>query len=834
MNTSKRVEFAFLGMACWLIAFVLAMPVLQAQTPVLPPGKYMIGGISVEGVEFSDPNTIISISGLQVNSQIDWPSEAFSDAVKNLWRQNLYSDIQFEVERRVEDKLFLVLKLEERPRIARYTFKGVTKSQGDDLRDKVNFVRGQRFTEAKSKTAKRLIRNYFQEKGYLNVEVTIDTRPDETMKNGVVVVANIKKGEKVKVRSVLVQGNQNISAKSIRRKLKNTKEKRLYRFWSRSKYVPATYREDKEKVVEYLRSKGHRDAEIVSDTVIQVNKRLVDVSLNLYEGSRYYIRSIAWTGNFKYSDGYLDTLLGIKKGAVYNSQLLERRLIADPAGNDISSLYLDDGYLFFRADPVELLVANDSVDLEIRMFEGPQATYDRIFVEGNTITSDFVVLRQVRTLPGQKFSRAEIIRSQREILNLGYFSQENLQVTPIPHPEKGTVDVKYVVEERPNNQFFLQGGWGGRITDSQGQTISSGVILTVGVSFNNFSTRKFLDRQAWSPLPSGDGQQLGFRIQAANGFQNYAINFMEPWLGGRKPISLGSGINFSRQQDLFGRYRMDIIGTSVDLGNQLKWPVDFFRTFTSLSYRYYDVRGAEFVFSSIPNGFINILSLRQTFDRTSIDVPIFSTTGSILNFSVEATPPWHLFRGERDWANLPARERYYLLEYHKWKFRVETFSKLTRVKLPLVFYARAQFGFMGLYNRDIGQSPFERFYLGGDGIMGFNLDGRELIALRGYNQPNIGGRFGNTIMAKYTFELRQPLTLSPAATLWLHGFAEAGNAWSQFENFNPFSMVRSFGAGVRIFLPMLGLLGVDYGYGIDNVPFVKNKGNFHFMIGQQF
>jgi outer membrane protein insertion porin family len=812
----------------------------RVNTGTIPEGTYNISGVTVEGADFSDKKAIIVLSGLTVGKSITIPGDDFSNAVKQLWSQNLFSNIGVEVENVKGNDIFLVIRLEERPRISKYTFsKGVTKSHSDDLREKINFVRGQRFTESKRKNAIRVIRNFYQEKGFFNVEVDIKTKPDPEATNSVIIVCEVKKNQRVKIESIDINGNQAFADRKLLKRLKDTKPIRFYRFWKQSKYIPFKYNEEKGNIVKYLNTKGYKDAELLKDTVIRTATNRVVIKMDITEGKKYFFRNISWTGNVKHSSGLLDTVLSIKKGTVYNPELLERRLLADPGGSDVSTLYLDEGHLFFRAEPVESKIDKDSIDLEIQIYEGPIAKYDRIFIEGNNLTSDFVIQRQIRTLPGQTFSRSEIMRSQREILNLGYFNQENMQILPQPKPDKGTVDIKYIVEEKPNNQFFLQGGWGGRARTNQGMLMGSGLIGTVGLRFNNFSTRKFFDSKAWRPLPSGDGQQVAIQMQLNGfGFQNYSISFMEPWLGGRKPINFGVTANYSIQRSLFNSggpndFYMRIVGTSVDLGQMMKWPDDYFRSFTTMNYRYYDVKNAQSWFEGFNSGFINVLSFQQAFDRTSINVPIFPQSGSVLNFSVEATPPWSLFSG-KDYTNAPPSEKFKLLEFHKWKFRTETYLPVTQGKLPMVLFARAQFGFLGLYNRQIGLSPFERFFLGGDGLIGFQLDGREIIALRGYDRPNVGGVSGRTIFNKFTFELRQPLSLSPQATVWFHLFAEGGNGFYRFNDYNPFLMARSAGGGIRIFLPMFGLLGVDYGYGFDDIPRVKNRGNFHFMIGQQF
>lgn len=817
-------------------ALLLLLPVFVAlaQTADLPQGEYILSGISVEGAEHLSKRDVELLSGLVVGQKVNIPGDELGDAIKRLWRQGVFADIQLSAERVAGNKLFLKIAVKEQPVIARYTFKGVTKSQADDLRSQVGLQRRQQFTKAKEEYAVQKIKNYYHEKGFFNVEVEVTAEPDESMDNGLLIILKVKKGKKVKIKDIIITGNVALKDRKLRSKLKDTKKKKFWRIWKRSKFIPYTFEQDKEALVAYMNSEGYRDAEILGDSVVRVDRRNVNVIINLYEGKQYYFRNIEWKGNMKYRSGQLDTLLGIKKGDVYNTQLLEQRLYMDPGGNDISSLYMDDGYLFFRAEPVETNLVGDSVDLEIQIYEGPQAVYDKIIVQGNDKTSDYVILRQVRTLPGRKFSRSEIIRSQREILALGFFNQENFEVTPVPHPEKGTVDIKYVVEEKPSDQFFLQGGWGGRLEDSQGNQIGGGLILTVGLRFNNFSTRKFFKKEAWRPLPSGDGQMLSIQAQVNGvGFQNYGISFTEPWLGGRKPISLGVSANYSVQNSVWSDYRMAILGFGVDLGNRLKWPDDYFRSFSSVNYRYYDVRNAFNVFEGFNEGNINILSFRQTFNRTSVDVPIFPRRGSILDFSIEATPPWSLIRGD-DFREATSEEKFRLLEFHKWKFRAESFTQLTNNKLPTVFYARAMFGFLGYYNGDIGLPPFERFYIGGDGLFGFNLDGREIWAFRGYSSPNINSDRGNPIANKFTFELRQPLSLNPGATVWLHAFGEAGNAYSNLDEYNPFALYRSFGGGIRIFLSMLGLLGVDYGYGLDQPPGVGAGGQFHFMIGQQF
>ncbi|MCS6904051.1 MAG: outer membrane protein assembly factor BamA, partial [Bacteroidia bacterium] len=827
------------GIALWGTLF--CMPFLlyaQGNLKALPEGEYILSGISVEGIEFTDKNSVIALSGLRIGQTIKVPGEDFSNAIKKLWRQNIFSDVEISVEKIVGDRLYILLHLTERPRISKYTFVGVTKSQADDLREKIKFIRGQRLTEAKKRSAIRTIKNFFEEKGYLNTKVEIKTQPDESVPNGVTIIITVNKGPRVKIQQIFIDGNIQIKASKLKRQLKETKEKRFYRFWKRSKYISANFKKDLENLIEYYNNKGYRDAQLLADTFYKVDEKNINVKIKLHEGKKYYIRNITWSGNTKYTSGYLDTVLSIKRGSPYNKSLLERRLHGDPSGFDVSTLYLDDGYLFFRADPIEN-VDSDSIDLHIRIYEGPQARYDKIIIEGNTKTSDHVILREIRTLPGNKFSRSEVIRTQRELLNLGFFSQENFQIIPIPNPERGTVDIKYIVEEKPSDQLFLQGGWGGRIRDANNNIVGGGLIATVGIQFNNFSTRKIFNAKAWRPLPSGDGQKLSLRIQT-NGvaFQNYAISFLEPWFGGRRPNSFGVGVNYSLQRSIFTGNRIDMVNVHIDWGQRMKFPDDFFRSFTTLRYSYLAATNARNIFPELTtDAYANIISIRQAFDRTSIDVPIFPTRGSSLNFSVEATPPWSSFIQE-DYA-AGSKDRYRLLEFHKWKFRAETYSKITRNKLPMVLYTRVMYGFLGSYTDRKGLSPFERFYLGGDGLSGFVLDGREIIAFRGYRLPTVGMPDGEgaAIFSKITFELRQPLSLAPTATVWLHVFGEAGNAWPNFRNFNPFNLARSVGLGIRIFLPMFGLLGVDYGYGFDdggsslrNI----NGGNWHFMIGQQF
>ncbi|MEM7036491.1 MAG: POTRA domain-containing protein, partial [Bacteroidota bacterium] len=588
-------------------------------------------------------------------------------------------------------------------------------------------------------------------------------------------------------------------------------------------------------------------AEVVADTVFQYDEKNLDVELKVFEGNQYFIRDVSFSGNYKYSADSLRSILGIEKGDVYDAERLDRRLHGDMTGNDISGLYLDDGYLFFNVEPTEVAIVGDSVDLEMKMFEGPQATIRKIIVEGNTKTSDYVILRELRTLPGQKFSRSDLIRSQREILNMGYFNQENLQVLPIPDPVSGTVDIKYVVEEKPSDQLQIQGGWGGRIRDQDGNVIGGGFVGTVQLGFNNFSTKKFFKKKAWNPIPSGDGQKLNLAVQLNGvGWQNYSISFLEPWLGGKKPNSLGASVAYSINRNPRNSFSMKTISTGLDYGMRLKWPDDFFRAFASVNYKYYDIRNGNLAFTALnfDDAFINIISTRFTVDRTSIDAPIYPRSGSQLNFSVEATPPYSLFQPGTDYANLDDATKFKFLEYHKWKFSSTWYFQIVK---NLVVKPRIQFGYLGNYNSDYGISPFERFYLGGSGLGTFNFYGWEYIGLRGYPDNSIGPRpeggsantqpVGGNIFHKYTFELRYPITLNQAAPIWVVSFAEAGNTWLGAENYKPFELKRSAGVGIRVMLPMVGLLGVDWGYGFDKIhpdAAAPNGSQFTFIIGQEF
>ncbi|MCS6895684.1 MAG: outer membrane protein assembly factor BamA [Bacteroidia bacterium] len=790
-----------------------------------------VAGLRVEGTQYLDPQAVLIASGLYLGQKIRIPGDDLASAVQKLWRQGIFGDVQILADSLTEKQVWLVIRVEERPRLSRYTFRGVNKTQSKELSEKIGLVRGTIFTETQRLNAQRTIRNYLQSKGYYQAQVSTQIDPD-TGANSVKVLFLVKRGPRVKIDKIEILGLQANSPSWAKRKLKETKEHRFYRFWKRSRFQSNEFEQDQERLLNALRNKGFRDARLLSDSVWLVSPKRLRVRMELYEGRQYYFRTIRWEGNSVHDSATLSRILGIKRGDVYNPSLLEKRLQMDPNGNDVASLYLDDGYLFFRAEPVEHIVGEDSVDLTIRLFEGPQATNRRILVEGNDRTRDRVILREIRTLPGDKFSRSALIRSQRELLALGFFDQEKTQIVPLPEPSEGVVDLKYVMEERPSDQVFLQGGWGGRIRDANGNVIGGGLILTAGIRFNNFSFSRIGKKRAWRPLPTGDAQQLGLQIQLnGRGFQNYAINFLDPWFGGKKPNSFGISAYYSVQRAIFSDYYLSILGLSADLGRRLRFPDDFFRSYTTFSYRYYTAKNAFTLLGDRGTAFVNILSIRQAIERTSIDAPIYPRSGSSVVFSVEITPPWsYLMQG----AYVPSRDALRLLEFHKWRADAQFYL---RVAGNMVLAPRFRIGVLGRYNRELPFSPFERFFIGGDGIQGFNIDGREIIALRGYASPFIGPANGALAFSKFTLELRQPISLNPAATLWVHAFTEGGNAWGSLKALNPLLLKRSFGVGVRIFLPMFGLLGVDYGYGFDDardpngLPLGGSR--FHFMIGQQ-
>ncbi len=833
-----------------LFGFLACVPLI-AQVDYDAPKTYTIGGFDVQGCQSTSKNSVIIHSGLGIGQDITVPGTEISKAIKSLWNQRVFSDVEISADNIIGDKIFLKIVVTERPRIASFSFKGdVTKGQAGDLKEKMNFfLRGTIWNSEKERRARRIIENFYMEKGFFKTGVTFDViESDDAMTNGVKVYMNVDRGEKIKIHEIKIEGNQDFSDRRLKKKMKSLKEKLWWRLWAKSKYLPKKMDESKANLIAFYRNNGYRDAEVVFDTTYLFDENTLDVEVKLLEGNQYYIRNIDFAGNYKFSQDSLKSILGIEKGDVYNSELIDRRLHGDQSGRDVSGLYLDDGYLFFNVDPVEVAIAGDSVDLEFRMFEGPQATIRKVIVEGNTKTSDYVILRELRTLPGQKFSRADLIRSQREILNLGYFNQENLQVLPIPDPVTGTVDIKYIVEEKPSDQLQVQGGWGGRIRDSQGNVIGGGFVGTVQLGFNNFSTRRFFKSKAWTPIPSGDGQKLNLAVQMNGvGWQNYSISFLEPWLGGKKPNSLGSSIYYTINQNATSGFKMKTLGGGLDYGMRLKWPDDFFKAFASLAYKYYDIQNGNLGFSSLSfaDAYINIISAKLAIDRTSIDAPIYPRSGSAINFSVEMTPPYSAFDGVDDYSDISDDQKFKFLEYHKWKFSSTWYFQIVK---NLVVKPKVQYGFLGNYNSSYGISPFERFYMGGSGLGSFNFYGWEYVGLRGYPDNSIGPReegtsstanntLGGNIYNKYTLELRYPITLNQSAPIWVVGFAEAGNAWLGFENFKPFELKRSAGVGIRVMLPMVGLLGVDWGYGFDKIApsaLEPNKSQFTFLIGQEF
>lgn len=796
------------------------------------PRDYIIGGISVSGINYMDENVIVMVSGLTIGQNITIPGEDIAKAIDNIWKQNLFTDVSIGITSIQGNRVFLDIALKERPRISQFEFKGIKKSDITKLTDELNLVRGDVVTENLLMQSSNIIRDYYIDKGFLKPEVMVEQVADTSRTNSLILEFNIDRGERTKIDEVVIKGNEELNDRQIKKLLKNTREKSLRFLFNSSKFIQEDFAEDKQKVLERYNELGKRDAQITKDSIYFVEEDRIVLELHIDEGNTYYFRDIDWVGNTVYPDEVLSEVLGLSKGDVYNQTLLEKNLFMNMEGIDVSSLYLDDGYLFFNVSPIEVNVANDSIDLELRIYEGQQAEISRVSVRGNTKTNDHVILREVRTRPGMLFSRSDIIRSQRDIIQLGYFDQETIDVIPTPNATDGTVDLEYVVEETSSDQIELSGGWG-----------ANRIIGTLGLSFNNFSTRNIFDKDAWRPLPSGDGQTLSLRGQTyGRGYVSYSMSFVEPWLGGKKPNSFSFSVyqtthrnQYPTESELYGYY--SIIGTSVGLAKRLRVPDDFFYLRQTLTYQRYDILNSPIRFI-IDEGNANNLSYGIEFGRNSVDAPLYPRNGSEVSLGLQITPPYSYFNN-KDFADpdMTDREKYNWLEYHKWKFNTSWYTALAG---NLVLSARTRMGFLGFYNKDIGVSPFERFYLGGDGLSGWEIDGREIIAMRGYANYALtpmdqSGQFiGANVYNKFTAELRYPVSLNPSATIYALAFAEAGDAWGNFRDFNPFQLKRSAGFGVRIFLPMFGLLGLDWGYGFDEIPGRPgdNKGRFHFSIGQ--
>ncbi|MVN89853.1 outer membrane protein assembly factor BamA [Mucilaginibacter aquatilis] len=803
----------------------------------LNPKDYIIGNITVSGTKNLDKDVLIQIAKINKGDRINLPGEASANILKNMWSQGLFDDVQLYITKINLDTVYLELSVTERPRLSRLRMTGIRKGEIEDVQKKLNDKTGKIVNENLLNTTTAIIKKHFNEKGYLNTTVDIKQLRDPADSNSVILNVAIDKKQKVKINEVIFEGNEAFSDAKLKKFLPKTRERKFYNIFGSKKFKQDQYEEDKQALIEKMQAKGYRDAEILSDSVWKHDDNTVNVKLKVYEGHKYYFGNVTWTGNARYSETVLNKILRIKKGDVFSEEELSKRLNGGtPDGNDVNSLYLDDGFLTFNSEPVQTRIYNDTIDLNIRIYEGAQYTINRVMVKGNDVTNDRVVIRELATKPGQKFSKALIVRSTRQITQLGNFDETKIDPKPTNiNPQDGTVDILYNVVEKPSDQIELSGGFGG------GQLVG-----TLGLTFNNFSLRNLFNGKAYKPLPKGDGQKLSLRGQAnGRNYQNFSFTFSEPWLGGKKPIyfSLSAYTQLSSTGQFYPksdpRYNfLRINGLGVTLGKRLNWPDNYFQLNYSLNFDHYTLdRFSGYLFQT---GTSYNIKLTQELSRNSIDAPIYPTSGSNIRFTLQVTPPYSLFNNT-NYRIAPPEERYRFVEYHKWKFDAQWFTKITG---KLVLMTQTRFGFLGSYNKLVGQSPFERFKLGGDGMATYQfLQGSEIVGLRGYQNFSlvpVGSNYsadtnpGSPIYNKFTLEMRYPVIASQSATIFLLTFAEGGNTWNNFRDYNPFNIRRSVGVGARIFLPIFGLLGLDYGYGFDKIPGIRdaNKGQFHFSIAQ--
>lgn len=847
------------------ILFIFFASVLQAQEISFDNGrKYTIGDISVKGNTSFSSQTIVTYSGLSKGDEILVPGEKVSNAIKKLWKSNLFSDIELYIIKIEGDTAFLEIQLSDLPELNKVTINGIKKSKKESVIKDNSLQKGVKVTENLITTTKNYLANKYKKDGFLNSKINISTSEvvDSIQKTRVDMVVNINKGNKIKVSDIVFNGNKVFKGKKLRKAMKNTKKKNPIRFLKRSKYIEGDFKDDLESVVDKYKEKGYRDARILGDSIIINDNNTITININVEEGEKYTFGKIDFVGNSIYTDNQLSNVLRLRDGDTYNGVLLKKRIADDskPDGEDLTNLYQNNGYLFSTINPVEVSADGNVIDMEIRITEGKPAYFNNVSVVGNERTNDHVIYRELRTRPGQLYSKENVVRTVRELSQLGFFDPE--QISPNfknPNPTDGTLDMEYSVVERGSSQIELQGGYGG-----------GGFIGTLGLSFNNFAIKDLFKKEAYKPVPMGDGQKLSLRLQASRFYQTYSFSFAEPWFGGKKPVQFSTSISHTKQflynyqtRNADKSRSFNITGLSVGLAKRLTVPDDYFTLSQSVGFQHYNLNNYNTGLFTFGDGYSNNLSYTVGLSRNSSGPgPIYPMVGSNFSVSARASLPYSLFN-DVDYSALKEergqltesltdpnislnnakaandrvaeidQERYKWLEFYKIKFSGEWY---TRIVDKLVLRPKLEFGFLGAYNNDRGIIPFERFFVGGDGLGSYSLDGRESIALRGYPNQSLSSQDGGTIFNKFSLELRYPITLAQSASIYALTFLEGGASYDAFRDYNPFNLNRSAGAGIRIFMPAFGLLGIDFGYGFDALPgeSVKNGWETHFIIGQQF
>lgn len=847
-----------------LLLFVSSFNIQGQDVTYSSGSKYTLGGITVSGNSSFSEQTIVTYSGLKKGKEITIPGEDISSAIKKLWNSKLFSDIEVYVTKIEDNAAFLEIRLSDLPQLNELKINGVKNSKKEKIINENKLKKGTKVTENLITTTKNHLVNKYKKEGFFNSKIHINTIEvkDSIKVARVNMVLNVDKGEKVKIKDIDFNGNTVLSDKKLRKSMKSTKKINRLRILKRSKFIDSAYQADLSNIIEKYKESGYRDARILSDSLIINDDKTISLQINVNEGELYTFGDITFIGNTVYSNEQLNRLLRINKGDTYNGVLLQKRIADDskPDAFDITNQYQNSGYLFSNIDPVEVSADNNVIDLEIRIVEGKPAYFNSVTIVGNDKTNDHVIYREIRTRPGQLYSKANVVRTVRELGQLGFFDAQ--EISPNfnnPNPNEGTIDMEYSVKETGSSQIELQGGYGG-----------GGFIGTLGLSFNNFSIKDIFKKDAYKPIPMGDGQKLALRLQASRFYQTYSFSFSEPWLGGKRPVQFSSSLSHTKQFLYNPRTRnadksrsFNITGITFGLAKRLSVPDDFFTLSQAISYQRYDLNNYNTGLFTFGDGYSNNLSYTVGLSRnnTAID-PIFPTKGSSFSVTAKLSIPYSLFNGvdyealknERD-ANTAItqdinssildrqnaqtkiaeidQERYKWLEFYKVNFKGDWYTQIVK---DLVLKPSVEFGFLGAYNNDRGVIPFERFFVGGDGLGNYSLDGRESIQLRGYPNQSLSDQDGGTIYNKFSLELRYPITLKASAKIYALGFIEGGASYNGFRDYNPFNVNRSAGLGIRIFMPAFGLLGIDFGHGFDPLPgeTVKHGWETHFIIGQQF